>query len=101
VLTLSFVVFAGWFVDTAVPLAQYPALAAAGIASTFGSINVAVPFLLDLMQLPTQARRHKEHEAEAVSECEAPRPKGGEPDRGHREDQRPADQASRSLEGAR
>jgi Na+/H+-dicarboxylate symporter len=52
VLTLSFVVFAGWFVDTPVPLSQYPTLAAAGIASTFGSINVAVPFLLDLMQLP-------------------------------------------------
>jgi Na+/H+-dicarboxylate symporter len=52
VLTLSFVVFAGWFVDTPVPLSQYPMLAAAGIASTFGSVNVAVPFLLDLMQLP-------------------------------------------------
>jgi Na+/H+-dicarboxylate symporter len=52
VLTLSFVVFAGWFVDTPVPLDQYPMLAAAGIASTFGSVNVAVPFLLDLMELP-------------------------------------------------
>jgi Na+/H+-dicarboxylate symporter len=52
VLTLSFVVFAGWFVDDPVPLSQYPTLAASGIASTFGSVNVAVPFLLDLMQLP-------------------------------------------------
>jgi Na+/H+-dicarboxylate symporter len=52
VLTLSFVVFAGWFVDDPVPLSHYPTLAASGIASTFGSINVAVPFLLDLMQLP-------------------------------------------------
>jgi Na+/H+-dicarboxylate symporter/ABC-type amino acid transport substrate-binding protein len=52
VLTLSFVVFAGWFADSAVPIRQYPTLAVSGVASTFGSVNVAVPFLLDLMHLP-------------------------------------------------
>lgn len=52
VLTLSFVVFAGWFSDTPIPLHDYPMLAMSGIASTFGSVNVAIPFLLDLMELP-------------------------------------------------
>lgn len=52
VLTLSFVVFAGWFGDTPIPLSEYPTLAVSGIASTFGSVNVAIPFLLDLMELP-------------------------------------------------
>jgi Na+/H+-dicarboxylate symporter/ABC-type amino acid transport substrate-binding protein len=52
VLTLSFVVFAGWFEDAPLSFADYPLLAVSGIASTFGSVNVAIPFLLDLMQLP-------------------------------------------------
>lgn len=52
VLTLSFVVFAGWFADTPLHPADYPLLAGSGIASTFGSVNVAIPFLLDLMELP-------------------------------------------------
>ncbi|MBW2447092.1 MAG: cation:dicarboxylase symporter family transporter [Deltaproteobacteria bacterium] len=52
VLTLSFVIFAGWFADTPIPLSQYPILAASGIASSFASANVAIPFLLDLMRLP-------------------------------------------------
>jgi Na+/H+-dicarboxylate symporter/ABC-type amino acid transport substrate-binding protein len=52
VLTLSFVVFAGWFSDTPIPISDYPMLALSGIASTFGSVNIAIPFLLDLMELP-------------------------------------------------
>ena len=52
VLTLSFVVFAGWFSDSPIPFQDYPMLAVSGIASTFGSVNVAIPFLLDLMELP-------------------------------------------------
>ncbi len=52
VLTLSFILFAGWSVDAPVPLSDYPLLAVSGIASTFGSVNAAVPFLLDLMLLP-------------------------------------------------
>lgn len=52
VLTLSFVVFAGWFSDSPLDIAEYFTLAASGIASVFGSVNVAIPFLLDLMELP-------------------------------------------------
>jgi Na+/H+-dicarboxylate symporter/ABC-type amino acid transport substrate-binding protein len=52
VLTLSFVVFAGWFSDSPIPVQDYFTLAGSGIASVFGSVNVAIPFLLDLMELP-------------------------------------------------
>jgi Na+/H+-dicarboxylate symporter len=52
VLTISFVLFAGWFVDAPIALEQYPTLALSGIASSFASVNVAVPFQLDLMRLP-------------------------------------------------
>ncbi len=52
ILTLSFVVFAGWFIDEPVELSEYPLLAVSGVASTFGSVNGAIPFLLDLLRLP-------------------------------------------------
>ena len=51
-LSLSFVLFAGWFAGAPVPPSQLPTLAAAGVLSTFGSLNTAVPFLLNLMKLP-------------------------------------------------
>ena len=51
-LSLSFVLFAGWFTDTTVPLSEYPQLALAGLVSFFGSLNAAVPFLLDQFRIP-------------------------------------------------
>jgi Na+/H+-dicarboxylate symporter/ABC-type amino acid transport substrate-binding protein len=51
-LSLAFVLFAGWFVGAPVPVGRYPALAGAGLLSLFGSIYAAVPFLLDLVRLP-------------------------------------------------
>jgi len=51
-LSLSFVLFAGWFAGAPVPPSQLPVLAGAGVLSTFGSLNAAVPFLLNLMKLP-------------------------------------------------
>jgi Na+/H+-dicarboxylate symporter/ABC-type amino acid transport substrate-binding protein len=51
-LSLSFVLFAAWFSETVLTPAAYPRLAAAGIVSLFGSINVAMPFLLDLSRVP-------------------------------------------------
>jgi Na+/H+-dicarboxylate symporter len=51
-LSLSFVLFAGWFSDAAVRLADYPRLALMGLITFFGSLNVAVPFLLDLFRIP-------------------------------------------------
>jgi Na+/H+-dicarboxylate symporter/ABC-type amino acid transport substrate-binding protein len=51
-LSLSFILFAGWFADTRVPVSAYPQLALAGLVSFFGSLNAAVPFLLDLFHIP-------------------------------------------------
>lgn len=51
-LSLSFVLFAAWFSETILTAADYPRLTAAGVVSLFGSINVAIPFLLDLARVP-------------------------------------------------
>ena len=51
-LSISFVLFAGWFADAAVSLSDYPRLAVTGLLTFFGSLNVAVPFLLDLFRIP-------------------------------------------------
>jgi Na+/H+-dicarboxylate symporter/ABC-type amino acid transport substrate-binding protein len=53
ILTLAFVLFAGWFAGAPVPVDQYPALAGVGLLSLFGSLNTAIPFLLDLVRLPS------------------------------------------------
>ena len=52
VLTLSFVLFAAWFSEVVIPFTQYPRFAVTGLVSFFGSVNIAVPFLLDLLQIP-------------------------------------------------
>ncbi len=51
-LSLSFVLFAAWYSETTLGVAEYPRLAAAGIVSLFGSMNVAMPFLLDFARVP-------------------------------------------------
>ena len=51
-LSLSFILFAGWFSDIALPIADYPRLAITGLLTFFGSLNVAVPFLLDAFRIP-------------------------------------------------
>jgi Na+/H+-dicarboxylate symporter len=51
-LALSFVLFAGWFSGQDVALVHYPTLVASGVASLFGSVNSAIPFLLDLLRIP-------------------------------------------------
>ena len=52
-LSLSFILFAGWFADVPVPFSNYPQLALTGLVTFFGSLNAAVPFLLDLFRIPT------------------------------------------------
>ena len=52
ILAMSFILFAAWFTDNPLSLAEYPMLMISGLASFFGSLNVAIPFLLDLQQLP-------------------------------------------------
>ena len=51
-LSISFILFAGWFADAAVPVTEYPRLALTGLMTFFGSLNAAVPFLLDLFRIP-------------------------------------------------
>jgi Na+/H+-dicarboxylate symporter/ABC-type amino acid transport substrate-binding protein len=51
-LSLSFMLFAAWYADADLRAADYMKLIAAGIVSLFGSINVAVPFLLDVVKIP-------------------------------------------------
>ena len=51
-LSISFILFAGWFADAAVPVSEYPRLALTGLLTFFGSLSAAVPFLLDLFRIP-------------------------------------------------
>ena len=57
VLSLSFVLFAGWFADVQVDAANYPKLAMAGLLSLFGNVNAAMLFLLDLLRIPADTFR--------------------------------------------
>jgi Na+/H+-dicarboxylate symporter/ABC-type amino acid transport substrate-binding protein len=52
VLSISFILFAGWFADAVVPVKEYPRLALTGVLTFFGSLTAAVPFLLDLFRIP-------------------------------------------------
>jgi Na+/H+-dicarboxylate symporter len=52
-LTLLFVLFAGWFVGKNIALADYPGFAVLGLFTLFGGVDLALPFLLDQMQVPT------------------------------------------------
>ncbi len=49
---MSFVLFAGWFGGNTVSMTQYPTLITVGLPSFFGSVNTAIPFLLDLLRIP-------------------------------------------------
>ncbi len=51
-LVLLFVLFAAWFTDTDLGVGDRLGLAINGLFSLFGSINVAVPYLLDQLRLP-------------------------------------------------
>ncbi len=51
-LVLLFVLFAAWFTDTSLSLGDHFSLAINGVLSLFGSINVAVPYLLDELRIP-------------------------------------------------
>ncbi|MDJ0848605.1 MAG: cation:dicarboxylase symporter family transporter [Myxococcota bacterium] len=52
-LSLSFLLFAAWYSGTELGPTQYPTLIFTGVVSFFGSLNAAVPFLLDLMRIPS------------------------------------------------
>ena len=51
--SLLFVPFGAWFVNSELSIGQYPTFITTGLMSFFGSSNVAMPFLLDFMRLPS------------------------------------------------
>lgn len=51
-LSFGFVLFAAWYSETPLSVTEYPRLTAAGVLAFFGSMNVAIPFLLDLARIP-------------------------------------------------
>jgi Na+/H+-dicarboxylate symporter/ABC-type amino acid transport substrate-binding protein len=57
VLSLSFVLFAGWFADIHLSTADYPTLAGAGLLTMFGNVNASILFLLNLLRIPTDTLR--------------------------------------------
>jgi Na+/H+-dicarboxylate symporter/ABC-type amino acid transport substrate-binding protein len=50
--SLSFVLFAAWFSDVSIRWTDYPRLAVTAFLVSFGSLNISVPFLLDLSHVP-------------------------------------------------
>ena len=53
ILALMFVVFGGWYIGSTVPVSQYATVSVAGIASLFGGTVLALPFLFNLLRLPS------------------------------------------------
>jgi Na+/H+-dicarboxylate symporter/ABC-type amino acid transport substrate-binding protein len=51
-LVLLFVLFAAWFTDTDIDFGDRLGLAFNGLFSLFGSINIAVPYMLDSLRIP-------------------------------------------------
>jgi len=52
VLSLSFILFAGWFAEAPLDVGEYPRFAVTGLLASFGSLSAAVPYLLDLFRIP-------------------------------------------------
>ncbi|MCG9697712.1 cation:dicarboxylase symporter family transporter [Shewanella sp. Isolate11] len=49
---ILFVLFAGWFNGTPIEVSELTSLSISGLLSLFGSVYVAIPFMLDLAHLP-------------------------------------------------
>ena len=52
-LMLLFILFAAWFSGTTLSLKQYFTFVSSGLLSFFGGVDVAMPFMLDLMRIPS------------------------------------------------
>ena len=49
---LLFIMFAAWFSGATFSLTQYPTFVFAVLLSFFGGVDIAMPFMLDLMRIP-------------------------------------------------
>ena len=56
-MSLSFLLFAGWFADAPVPVHEYPRVAGTGLLAMFGNVNAAIPFMLDVLRIPADTFR--------------------------------------------
>ena len=52
-LMLLFILFAAWFTGGPLTLTQYPSFVFSGLLSFFGGVDVAMPFMLDLLHMPS------------------------------------------------
>ncbi len=52
VLLLVFLLFAAWFSGSPLGAGQYPGFLLTGLLTFFGSLNIAIPYLLDALKLP-------------------------------------------------
>jgi Na+/H+-dicarboxylate symporter len=52
-LTLLFVLFAGWYTGNSIGLGDYPMFSTLGLFALFGGVDMALPFLLDQMRIPS------------------------------------------------
>jgi Na+/H+-dicarboxylate symporter/ABC-type amino acid transport substrate-binding protein len=52
-LTLLFVLFAGWYTGSSIGLTDYPMFSTLGLFALFGGVDMALPFLLDQMRIPS------------------------------------------------
>lgn len=52
-LTLLFVLFAGWFTGNQLDLTDYPRFSILGLFTLFGGVDLALPFLLDQLRIPS------------------------------------------------
>ncbi len=50
---LFFILFAGWFAGNEMTLDAYPSFLFSGLMSFFGGVDVALPFMLDLLRIPS------------------------------------------------
>jgi Na+/H+-dicarboxylate symporter len=53
IISLIFIPFAAWFVGKSIAVTDFINFLVSGLFSSFGSLAVTIPFLLDLLELPT------------------------------------------------
>ena len=52
-LGIGFILFSGWFVGSPLEVGQYPVFVVTGAVTAFGTMAVALPFMLDFFHLPS------------------------------------------------
>ena len=52
-LTLLFILFAGWYTGNNIEIGDYPLFSSLGLFALFGGVDMALPFMLDQMRIPS------------------------------------------------